>query len=199
MASHNTKPRQAGSGQHPSNGAAVLDYPETRLSASRPAGRIHEEVSRLVEAVRAGRLSERANASEFHGADREVLEGLNSMLDALVEPLNAVADFAVQISKGAIPEKITTTYSGDFNILKSNLNACIEGLGGLAKVDGVLQRMADNDYSSSVDGNYEGVFANIAKGVNIVLEDCPCYLRDKGYFAGKPRSITGIEKDWPQI
>ena len=56
-----------------------------------------------------------------------------TMLDTVVGPLNVAANTVEQISKGAIPPKITDTYNGDFNTLKTNLNQCIDGLGGLAR------------------------------------------------------------------
>ena len=47
-------------------------------------------------------------------------------LDAVIGPLNVAARYVDEISKGAIPAKITATYSGDFNTIKENLNRQIE-------------------------------------------------------------------------
>ncbi len=44
----------------------------------------------------------------------------------MIGPLNVAAKYVDDISKGAIPAKITDTYNGDFNVIKDNLNQCID-------------------------------------------------------------------------
>ena len=75
-----------------------------------------------------------------------------------------------RIGKGDIPPKITERYHGDFNTLAQNINACIDGLGGLIEANGVLQRLAVNDLSQQVEGRYLGVFADVARAVNETRE-----------------------------
>jgi methyl-accepting chemotaxis protein len=69
-----------------------------------------------------------------------------------------------------IPSKITDKYSGDFNEIKNNLNACIDGLQGLVEANAALQRMAVNDHSQRVKGTYQGVFAEVASATNAVQD-----------------------------
>lgn len=122
----------------------------------------------LVDAAIAGKLETRADASKHQGDYRKIVQGVNDTLDAVIGPLNVAADYVDKIGKGIIPPKISAPYNGDFNVLKNNLNACIDGLGGLVEANAVLQKMAVNDYRSSVDGKYEGVFASVAQAVNDV-------------------------------
>ena len=83
-------------------------------------------------------------------------------------PINVTAEYVDRISKGDIPPKITDTYNGDFNEIKNNLNNCIDGLGGLVEANAVLQKMAVNDYTANVEGNYQGIYADVGKAVNTV-------------------------------
>jgi methyl-accepting chemotaxis protein len=126
--------------------------------------------SRLVTAAIAGKLDARADANNHEGEYRQIVGGINQLLDAVIGPLNMAADYVDQIAKGVVPAKITDVYNGDFNTIKNNLNACIDGLGGLVEADDVLQRMAMNDYTKSVDGTYQGVFASVGAAVNGVHE-----------------------------
>ncbi len=73
------------------------------------------------------------------------------------------AEYIDRISKGDIPPKITDSYNGDFNEIKNNLNQCIDGLGGLVEANEVLQKMATNDYTKKVAGNYVGIFAEVGR------------------------------------
>jgi len=124
------------------------------------------ELAELTKCVREGRLEKRGHEATFEGVCGEMVKGVNEMLDAVTAPLNVAANYVDQISKGAIPAKITDNYSGEFNTLKTNLNQCIDGLCGLREAADVAQRMAKNDHTKTVDGNYLGVFAELAGGVN---------------------------------
>ena len=168
MAKQTSNARQVPSGRNSSNGAAVMDRPEVHESARQADERFQAEIARMVHASQEGRLSERADVGAFKGNDRKVLEGVNSILDAVVSPFNLVADYVDQFSKGVIPQKVTSDCKGDFGAIKTSLNACIDNLGGLREVDAVLQRMGNNDYSVSVEGKYQGTFASLAQNTNVV-------------------------------
>ena len=69
----------------------------------------------LSKAAVEGKLATRADASKHQGDYRKVVQGVNDCLDAVIGPLNVAAKYVDDISKGAIPAKITDTYNGDFN------------------------------------------------------------------------------------
>ena len=98
------------------------------------------------------------------------MEGVNNTLDAVIGPLNVAAEYVDRISKGDIPPKITEEYKGDFNEIKNNLNNCIDGLGGLVECNAVLKRMAVNDHTKKVEGEYVGLFASVSEATNLVRE-----------------------------
>ena len=128
------------------------------------------ELAKLTEFSRQGQLAKRGDDAAFPGAYGDVIRGVNEMLDTVITPLNVAANYVEQISKGAIPAKITDNYNGDFNTIKTNLNQCIDGLSGLRDVAEVVQRMANNDHSKEAAGNYLGIFADLARGVNVVQQ-----------------------------
>lgn len=124
----------------------------------------------LANAAVEGRLETRADATRHNGEYRKIVEGVNRTLDSVIGPLKVAADYVDKISRGTIPEKITDRYNGDFNILKNNINQCIDGLGGLVEANEVLARMAVNDHSRGVQGTYQGIFAEVKTHVNEVRE-----------------------------
>ena len=89
---------------------------------------LNQEIMVLVEAAKGGRLATRGNASKFNNSFREMVEGINATLDAVIGPLNVAAEYVDRISKGDIPPRITDNYNGDFNEIKSNLNSLIMSL-----------------------------------------------------------------------
>ncbi|MCQ8893120.1 MAG: methyl-accepting chemotaxis protein [Methanolinea sp.] len=124
----------------------------------------------LAKAAVEGKLSTRADATRHQGDYRKIVEGVNETLDAVIGPLNVAAKYVEEIGKGNIPQKITESYRGDFNTLKSSINNCIDGLQGLVECDQVLHRMAVNDNTRKVEGKYQGIFATMAESTNLVRE-----------------------------
>ena len=129
-------------------------------------GVLVDETGIIIAAAASGELAKRANADHTKGVYRKILRGFNEALDALISPLKVSADYVDKISKGDIPAKITENYNGDFNTIKNNLNACIDGLGGLAEANKVLQRIVVSDFTLSVNGTYNGIFAEVAAAAN---------------------------------
>jgi methyl-accepting chemotaxis protein len=126
------------------------------------------ETRKLIEATIAGKLNVRGNPEKINFEFREIMVGFNETLEAVIKPLNVAAECVDQISKGKIPSKISENYNGDFNIIKNNLNQCIDGMGGLVEANAVLQKMALNDYTSKVEGKYQGIYADVAEATNFV-------------------------------
>jgi methyl-accepting chemotaxis protein len=94
---------------------------------------LQKELARLTEASKDGLLSERGKYDQFQGAYSGIVRGVNSILDAVIGPLNVSAKYVEQISKGDIPAPITDTYHGEFNTIKNNLNALIMAMNEITK------------------------------------------------------------------
>ena len=90
--------------------------------------RLNLEILRLAEAARGGSLSERGRIDAFHSTQRELLQAVNAMLEAVVNPLRIAATYVERISKGDLPPQITDTYYGEFNTIKDNLNTLIAAM-----------------------------------------------------------------------
>jgi len=131
-----------------------------------------KEAEILTEAAVEGRLSTRGNADAFHGGYKEIIGGFNRTLDAVINPLNMVAENVDRISKGDIPEKITDEYQGDFNTIKENLNACIDAVGLLVADSKTLSDAAiAGDLMKRADASrHQGDFRKVVEGVNGTLD-----------------------------
>ncbi|QSA99075.1 ABC transporter permease [Methylococcus sp. EFPC2] len=131
------------------------------------------EVARLVREAASGSLGHRVNLDLLPtGFIHDTGAGINQILDAVVGPLNAAASYLDRIAKGDIPEKISASYNGDFNVIKNNLNTCIDAINALvedtarlaaAAVDGRLDVRAEV-------GRHKGDFSKVVAGVNNTLD-----------------------------
>ena len=100
--------------------------PRTREQTNGPTRKtltlVLEEIMRLVDASKEGRLSERGKATLFNGMHREMIQGVNEMLDAILLPIGEGNRILAQISGGKIDELIAQTYKGDHEKMKVAVN-----------------------------------------------------------------------------
>jgi len=162
-------------------GTAVLEYgsPDERAGAGRGAKtvdremqRVSEEIMRLVEASRQGRLEERGKVDQFQGTYREMLQGVNEMLDAILLPIGEGNRILAQISSGKIDELIAQTYKGDHEKMKQAVNNVGTVVQGLQKE---LMRLTDASKEGQLTergkpDQFRGAYADIIRGVNAMLD-----------------------------
>ncbi len=125
----------------------------------------------LAQAARDGNLKLRADTARHQGDFRIIIQGVNDTLDAVIGPLSMAAGYMDRISKGDIPQKITDQYHGDFNLIKNNLNTCVDAVNSLvadvylqaqAAIEGRLMTRANAD-------RHQGDFRKIVTGVNATI------------------------------
>ena len=149
----------------------------------------------LAQSAMHGDLEARADVSKHNGDYRRIIEGLNGVLEGVAKPLATTADYVERISRGDIPEKITSEQHGAFDLLKRSLNDCIDGLGGLVETNETLQRMAVNDHTRPVTGHYQGVFAQVAEATNEVQQRVKYVVEIVGRIsAGDLSDLADIRK-----
>ncbi|GLI39770.1 HAMP domain-containing protein [Geobacter hydrogenophilus] len=95
---------------------------------------LQKETDLLISSVREGRLDQRGNTDAFNGGWRELVAGINRLIEAFVAPIHMAAVSLDRISRGDIPERISEEYRGDFNEIKNNLNSLIDSMNGVTKL-----------------------------------------------------------------
>ncbi len=131
-----------------------------------------EEIMRLVDASKEGRLSERGKATLLNGMQREMIQGVNEMLDAILLPIGEGNRILAQISSGKIDELIAQTYKGDHEKMKVAVNSVGTVLQGLQKeLARLIEASRDGQLSErGKPDQFQGAFAEIVRGVNVMLD-----------------------------
>ncbi|MDD3350703.1 MAG: HAMP domain-containing protein, partial [Eubacteriales bacterium] len=131
-----------------------------------------DEADEMTSAAVAGKLGNRGNANDFTGGYQDIIAGFNKTLDAVIDPLNVVADHVSRIGKGDIPQPITDEYQGEFDSLKQNLNACIDAVGMLVADTKMLSDAAiQGDFNKRADvERHMGDFRKVIEGVNQTMD-----------------------------
>ena len=171
MARQTSDSRRVPAGRNTSTGAAVLDRPEHDASEKK-TNELLQEVLRLVEASHAGHLSERGKTERFEGNNRKLIEGVNSMLDAILLPIGEGNRVLAQISTGKIDELIAQTYSGDHEKMKQAVNGVAAALQYMTKdVTMLVKAAVEGKLATRADATkHQGDYRKIVEGVNQTLD-----------------------------
>jgi methyl-accepting chemotaxis protein len=126
----------------------------------------------LVDAAVAGRLDVRADASRYAGQNGRLVQGMNDMLDAIVHPLRRTAQAVDHLARGETPPPIEEIYQGEFDVLRLNVNRCLEAIRALvSEVDVVTEGGRKGDLSRRAAATRcAGAYGRILAGVNGALD-----------------------------
>lgn len=126
----------------------------------------------IIEQISNGNTRERVNANMLSGSYKETAIAINEMLDAIVEPLTITSRYIASISKGEIPELITSDSKGDYNILKESLNTLISTVESmLGETNRLIGFAKEGDLSQhGDDSKYQGEWKNLIGGINEMLD-----------------------------
>ena len=157
-----------------------------------------QETEMLTEAAVAGKLSVRGNTEALNGGYRDIIEGVNATLDAVIGPLNMASGYIDRIGKGEIPEKINSEAKGDFADLINSINSCIDGLGALIEGREVLALMSKNDLTQRIDANYSGIYGEIAQSINTIQDSLMIVVKAVDDISnGDMKMLDGLKATGP--
>ncbi|GBC60847.1 methyl-accepting chemotaxis sensory transducer [Desulfonema ishimotonii] len=141
--------------------------------------RVLKETDDLSRAIRQGRLDTRGNAETFSGTWRELVAGVNDVIDAFVTPINMTAETIDRIAKGDIPEKITEAYQGDFNTIRDNLNLLIEAMNEVTLLaEGIAEGSLDKEVRERSEADKLVRALNYMKGrISDILREMHALIR----------------------
>jgi methyl-accepting chemotaxis protein len=84
------------------------------------------EIQRVIGDAKNGTLSTRINSDEFEGEQKDSVENVNQLMEAIAKPLEEFGSVLESLSKGNLIDKMKGSYQGRFQDLKDALNNTIE-------------------------------------------------------------------------
>ena len=132
------------------------------------------EVQKLTDEAVRGNLSHRADLSQLHGNHYDVVEGVNKILDAIVEPIQESLTVLKEIRAGQLRAKVTGDYQGDYEEIKTVLNDMGRILDEyVSEVSYALGEIANKNITIEIDDTgdeYEGDFIKLKDAINHITE-----------------------------
>ncbi len=104
---------------------------------------VNDEVLMLVKAAREGNLKQRGDAAKFQYTFREMVEGFNATLDAILIPIDESVSVLQRLAEGDFRTSMTGDYKGDSLALKTALNETINSVSQtLAQIMSVVSQVS---------------------------------------------------------
>ncbi len=129
-----------------------------------------KETNTLITAAVEGKLSVRANASGFVGEWAQLINGINRILEAVVEPIQEAALVLTEMSNGNLQKRVIGQYKGDHADIKNALNNTLDSLSSyVEEIAHVLNEMAASNLDIGITSDYKGDFTAIKDALNLII------------------------------
>lgn len=153
----------------PQSSDDVLSYALNDLVST--LNQVSEELSYLGEEATAGRqVDVKSETVGYTGSFKKFMISIKKGYENLSTIVSLSGRYIAQIGAGVVPERIKETYPGNYQKIINFINAGVDGLGALEEGNKVLRLMSKNDFTKKIEGNYPGVYGEIAESVNTVRE-----------------------------
>ena len=134
------------------------------------------EAAKIIDAAINGNFAVRADAEKINFEFRDIIVGFNKAVDAYIFPIGIASDYIEKIAQGNLPEKITKDYNGGIQILRNNLNLCIDSLNDLTvEMQDTTQKQIAGDFEffaneDKFNGSYKKIIQEFNKGVKVPVD-----------------------------
>lgn len=92
---------------------------------------VSKEAQMLINASLEGRLSVRGDRSKFKGDWKNFIEGINSILETIITPIEEASEVLTDMANGDFTRSMTGIYKGDYKLIENNVNKVVYSLNGL--------------------------------------------------------------------
>jgi methyl-accepting chemotaxis protein len=111
------------------------------------------QIQNLLNAAADGRLNERINTTTYSGFMKTIADGINSLMDRVVTPVNEVNRVVESLANGDLTASMAGDYFGDFALLRDQLNASMGTLGTLVNQISQASETINSAASDISEGN----------------------------------------------
>ncbi len=89
------------------------------------------QIDSLIAAAASGNLNERIDVSTYDGFLKDLGDGINSLIEAVVTPVRENIRVATSLSEGDLREEMTGDFKGEYLEMQTSLNQTINNLRGM--------------------------------------------------------------------
>ncbi len=132
---------------------------------------VSRQINLILEHALEGELSHRADLSQLSGEWKHILDSLNSLLQAIADPIQEAAPILDSIANGRFNQRVKGNYKGVFALIKNSMNSTSDALASYCvEINKTLECMVDNNFDQEIRGDFKGEFAGIKNSINTLID-----------------------------
>ena len=128
------------------------------------------ETERLAHEASEGNLDARGDAGQLNGEYKNIINGLNGIVDSVAAPVQEIKSVMQQMSQGNLGVSVKGNYKGDYADLTESVNTTASVLENVVmEITAIMTKMANKDLVIDHVRAYKGDFAKISESLNEII------------------------------
>lgn len=153
------------------------------------------EAQKLARSAAEGNLAQRGDAEQFKGGYREIIQGVNDTLDAVIGPVNEAAAVLEKVAQRDLAARVTGNYRGDFAKIKNALNMAVNNLDEAMSQVSLVTEQVSSAASQISGGAYSlsqgaGTQASSLEEVSSALQEMAAMTKQNATNATAARGLS---------
>ncbi|MBC3797611.1 methyl-accepting chemotaxis protein [Acetobacterium tundrae] len=162
-------------------------------------GNLIDDATMMTEAAIDGKLEARADETRFNGAWKDLIKGMNQILEEIEKPFLEVGETIDHMAHGNLKVEVTGTYRGGFDQLKQLVNGMVSQLNVIiGDIAYRIGEMAKGNLNIENAQEYQGDFINISNALNGIIGSLNPVMQDIYNSAEQVSSGAGQVSDGSQ-
>ncbi len=174
----------------------VVKFAADTTAATQARATYNNEVQRVIDACKEGDLKERGDIGKLSKEYAPMMQGLNDVIQALVDPVAEASEVLRQLAEKDLTARVAGNYRGDHATVKNNLNRTAQALG-----EAMLQVSESATQLKSASGQISSGSQSLAQGTNeqaSALEEVSSTVEELSSMtdqnASNARQATGLSE-----
>ena len=166
--------------------------PQTLLTVTANIKEVYDSIIKLAEEASEGHLHINVDATKFKGDWADLVETLNKLMRAIVEPLDKIKENVTLMSTGDF-SNLQGEFKGEFEEVKNACNLTNETTSTyIGEITEVLERMAQGDLTPVIHRNYIGSYAPIKAALLRILDSLNTSIA--GIYSSSDQVLAGSQQ-----
>ena len=129
-----------------------------------------DDASEMTNAAVVGRLDHRADTAKHGGSFAKVMEGLNTTLDAIVEPIGNMLSVLQAMERGELQIEMQGDLQGEYSVIQTIMNNTIHNIQSyIGDISSVLSEVANGNLNLAVTADFLVDFIEIKDSLNNII------------------------------
>lgn len=145
---------------------------------------VAKDIDMLIHAATAGQLDVRADSSRHEGDFKQIVEGINETIQALVTPVYLISGAMSELVEGNLSVRIEGEHKGEYGAIQQSINFTLEAINAyIRQVSEALSSMAAGDLRVEIKSGFKGDFSVLKDAINIIAFSFGRLMADIGAAA----------------